>query len=151
VRDELTPNEKILMTVQNPVSSLKRGTALEATGLFVPDRKNPGNWMLVGKGEEDIRILTRSDSEEDDPGGRIFSEEEGTRGTDISKDPDLSIIRLQTQPGGDNKFQPKSPRSNERSPLPDELKTARAFSVSGLIIFYVLGAYVRVKGKANRR
>ena len=151
VRDELTPNEKILMNVQNPVSSLKKGTALEATGLFVPDRKNPGNWMLVVKGEEDIRILTRSDSEEDDPGGQIFSEEEGTRGTDISNDLDLSIIRLQTQPGGDNKLQPRPPKSNERSPLADELKTARAFSVSGLVLFYVLAVYIRVKGKANRR
>ena len=150
LRDDKTPKERILMNVQNPIASLTKGTALEATGMFVPDRKNPGNWMLLVKGEKDIRILTRSDPVEDDPFNRNSAEEEGTRGVDITRNQFPSVNDLQIQPGNNNNQQPRPPKSNERSPLADELKTSRAFAVSGLIILYAFGAYVWVKGSKKR-
>ena len=151
LRDDKTLEEKILMNVQEPVESLKPGTALEVTGVLLPDKKKPGNWLLVVEGEKDIRIMTRANTGEVNPTNEFISGVQGTRGSEITRNQFPSFNDLQIPQGNNNKQQPRPQKSNERSPLADELITARTLSVSGLAIFYVLGAYVWVKRKENRR
>ncbi len=153
IRDYKFPDKKIVLNPTGPIPGVVAGARLEAFGRFGPDKKKPGNWMLLVEDENDVKFVSRGFTKDDlDNMSNVTVEDHETRNEDSI--PDLSIMQGNPPPGqGANK---KSGNSKSRSglehpPLDKELNTAKLFSTASLILFYVFGLILFIGGRVNRK
>ncbi len=152
---------KMVMKCPKAHPGLREDAALTATGIFRPDQKKPGDWMLWVKDNGDVTVLVgargngdKIDADDTRSGLETIPRSVSQMGTGVEKYGVESAAMQTGQPSGgpgNEKTMQRPQKSSGRTPLSDELKTSRLFSVAGIILFYGLGSCVWINGLIGKR
>ncbi len=155
LRDDRTPNQTLMLSSHEPLLPLSKGTAVEATGQFSPDRHRPDAWLLVVERAEDIVPVETENGYPPEPRSTPTS----TRGAQLdplSEAPTTPHVEPQDgaenttrQPIGGQELLGDGDRE-KYIPLKRDLNGLMVFSIAGLALYYLSGATLLVLDRRRR-